>query len=296
MSIISMFGGAEAQVVTEQERRLSELSEKFENLVIKFADLEESLNIAKSRINKDTSDVAMLYTSTETIKHRQEELSNAVRGITASWNGAEGQGMAKRVEELERMQRYFSSSHGKVLNDVHDMKVELHGLYSHLKPASVEERQRSVDPNPKKYTLSEYISNIPDLDNRTRGVMLKALEMNNLKEFKDLDQKTFADFIDMHGVGPYAASYFCKLRDEFCGPCDHQLKSNFIDNSIWNALDPFDIPMKTRTRVVHILRGYGITSLADLRKVDYEDLCKIPKVGSAIMQIFLDLYKKYIWA
>ena len=311
MSIISMFGGAEAQVVTEQERRLSELSEKFDELAIKLADLQESLEIAKNRINKNTSDAAFIFANTEGIKSeqtetkyelqginsRQEELSNAIRGITKAWNGPEGEGMTKRVEELERMQRYFSSSHGKVLNDIHDMKVELHALYKHLKPVSAEEREKSVDPNPKKLNLIEYVQQeCPEIENRTRGVMISTMQKNGLIEPESLDRKTFFDFLEMPHVGPWMAGYFCKLRDKFCGPCDHQLKTYFVDNNIWAALDAFDIPMKTKTRAVHVLHSYGINALSDLRKVEFEDLCRIPKAGKTLIQIFNDLYKKYIWA
>ena len=304
MSIISMFGGAEAQVVTEQERKLSELSEKFDELVIKLADLQESLEMTKNRVNKNTSDAAFIFASTEGIKSelqginsRQEEYSNAVKGITKAWNGSEGEGMTKRVEELERMQRYFSSSHGKVLNDIHDMKVELHALYKHLKPVSAEEREKSIDPNPKKLNLIEYVQQeCPEIDNRTRGVMISTMQKNGLIEPESLDRKSFFDFLEMPHVGPWMAGYFCKLRDKFCGPCDHQLKTYFVDNNIWTALDAFDIPMKTKTRAVHVLHSYGINALSDLRKIEFEDLCKIPKAGKTLVQIFNNLYKTYIWA
>jgi len=275
MSIISMLGGAEAGTVEELNQRLSELSEKFETIAGNLKNLE---------------------TMTETVKLRVEELSNSVASITHEWNGSEEQGMTKRVADLERMQKYFQSSHGKALNDIHDLKVELHGLYNRQTPPPDEELQQSVDRNPKKKELIDVVQE-SDFSQFRKHNLLNTLEKNNLTTFESIKGKTFDDLCDIKDIGPASASLLVKLRQKYYGEVDNAkiIRENIPMYSIRDVVKGMKLTQVQKSRITNTLYKYGVNTLTDLSDLEYEEVCKIPHFGSGSVAAVKQIYQNYIW-
>lgn len=275
MSIISMLGGAEAGTVEELNQRLSELSEKFETIAGNLKNLE---------------------TMTETVKLRVEELSNSVASITHEWNGSEEQGMTKRVADLERMQKYFQSSHGKALNDIHDLKVELHNLYNRQTPPPDEELQQSVDRNPKKKELIDVVQE-SDFSQFRKHNLLNTLEKNNLTTFESIKGKTFDDLCDIKDIGPASASLLVKLRQKYYGEVDNAkiIRENIPMYSIRDVVKGMKLTQVQKSRIANTLYKYGVNTLTDLSDLEYEEVCKIPHFGSGSVAAVKQIYQNYIW-
>ena len=275
MSIISMLGGAEAGTVEELNQRLSELSEKFEAMAGNLKNLE---------------------TMTETVKLRVEELSNSVASITHEWNGSEEQGMAKRVADLERMQKYFQSSPGKALNDIHDLKVELHGLYNRQTPPPDEELQQSVNRNPKKKELIDVVQE-SDFSQFRKHNLLNTLEKNNLTTFESIKGKTFDDLCDIKDIGPASASLLVKLRQKYYGEVDNAkiIRENIPMYSIRDVVKGMKLTQVQKSRITNTLYKYGVNTLTDLADLEYEEVCKIPHFGSGSVAAVKQIYQNYIW-
>lgn len=275
MSIISMLGGAEAGTVEELNQRLSELSDKFETMA---------------------GNLENLGTLTETVKLRVEELSNSVASITHEWNGSEEQGMTKRVADLERMQKYFQSSHGKALNDIHDLKVELHGLYNRQTPPPDEELQQSVDRNPKKKELIDVVQE-SDFSQFRKHNLLNTLEKNNLTTFESIKGKTFDDLCDIKDIGPASASLLVKLRQKYYGEVDNAkiIRENIPMYSIRDVVKGMKLTQVQKSRITNTLYKYGVNTLTDLSDLEYEEVCKIPHFGSGSVAAVKQIYQNYIW-
>lgn len=296
MSIISMFGGAEAGTVEELNQRLSELSEKFETIAGNLKNLEAMAEDLKKTISNQNVSICNLYSGTETVKHRFEELSNSVASIAHDWNGSEEQGMAKRVADLERMQKYFQSSHGKALNDIHDLKVELHGLYNRQTPPPEDELQQSVDRNPKKKELIDVVQE-SDFSQFRKHNLLNTLEKNNLTTFESIKGKTFDDLCDIKDIGPASASLLVKLRQKYYGEVDNAkiIRENIPMYSIRDVVKDMKLKQAQKSRIINTLYKYGVNTLTDLSDLEYEEVCKIPHFGSGSVAAVKQIYQNYIW-
>ena len=279
MSIITMLGGADAGTVNELNQKLSDLSDKFDIFTANLKAFEAEMTKFK-----------------ESITNRTFELSNSVSSISKSWNGLEGQGMAKRVADLERMQKYFQSSHGKALNDIHDLKAELYGLYNRQTPPPEEELQQSVDRNPKKKELLDRVKE-SDFSAFRKHNLLNTLERNNLTTLESIKNKTFDDLCSIKDIGPASAMLILNIRRKYYGEVDscQAVHDDIPMYSIRSVVQSMKMTQVQKTRIINTLYKYGVNTLTDLKDIEFDEIRKIPHFGSGSVGAVKQIYQDYVW-
>ena len=299
MSLITLLGGVEANQAVVLEQKLNDISENLGKLAESIIQVNQRLDVINWETTEHQNQLSDIYSGMTSLKECFTEQENAYRQIAREWNGGECRDISARIAEIEKLQRYFMSSHGKVLNDVRDLKKEIHGIYERLPRPSEEELRKSSapDPAPKKNELLEMAKEL-DIDCSAKGALIRALNYNRLETFDDIRDRTFDDLCEMKFIKPTIAKIISELRDKHFGVSDPEpvVKKDIPDYSIRAVMkDERNISQKQRSAVINTLYKYGVNTLRDLAKLNYRDIESIPRIGKTSMEAIRNVYKEYIW-
>ena len=290
MSLINLLGGVEADRAAALEQKLNDISENVGKLAESIIQINQRMDVIDWKITEH----ALKMTDLE---GRFDEQAKAYQQLSREWNGGECRDISARIAEVEKLQRYFMNSHGKVLNDVRDLKKELYDLYGRQTPPPEEELRKSSGLEPKKKDLLEMAKEL-DMDYSAKGALIRALNYNRLETFDDIRDRTFDDLCEMKFIKPANAKIILELRDKHFGISDSEpvVKENVPAYSIRAVMkDEKSIPQKQKSAVINTLYKYGVNTLQDLAKLNYRDLESIPRIGKSSMEAIRNVYKEYIW-
>ena len=275
-SFISMLGGVDAK-----------------SIEAKFNDISENLNALSSRIAELDAVVTKLdeYTMNLETGIRNNEICCAELKHKYS-----DEGLTKRVDDIDRMVRYFQSSHGKVLNDIRDLKKELHGLYGRQCPPPQKELDKSVAKDNSEILLSDIITNlIPEY--HERGCVLKAMKRNGWKTVSDLLAVPYYQLQDRPWLGKKVLAVFQCIYEQY-GKIDPRAVADDIpDTDLKKAIFDMEGSTKTKSRVYNMLKKEGIFTLEQLAQKSLLQLCtdhpdfRKGRAGDLLSAV----YTKYIW-
>lgn len=289
MSFVSVLGGVDASVFANQ---INDILEKLNKISLKLADLESracniELDLENTQIN-EAGKISEIEKKISANEIRCAELKNKYST----------DGLMKRVDDLDRLNRYFQSSHGKVLNDIQDMKKELYELYGRMCPPSETELKKSVERNPEALELEDAI-NASDFKENRKPMLIEACRKNGIDSFEKLGRMSFADLCAVNGIGPASAELLQKLYEKYTGKDlqTHSIRNDIQDLTIREVMKDMTIyPVKNRTRFTNAMQHCGISTVRELSEFTPEEILKVRNIGRAFVPMVNDIYKTYIWA
>lgn len=284
-----MLGGAEAQTVDERfcilEAKGNESAKEFYS---KLAEVTNNLNKLTEQFNE-------MKTVIESMREQTVEFKK-VCDIAVRNTGAKD--FKIRLDDLERMQKYFQTSHGKALNDISDLKKELYNLYGRQCPPPEEELNRSSEPVAKDTDLKELVMELK-LPKITTDKVIQQCGLAGLDTLNDISRMSFDELCDLSPVDPAVASILCQIREKYCTVGDDEpiIREDIPEYDIRDVIKAQNCSMKQKTTVINKLyKDFGVNTLRDLSEYKLAEFEKTPRFGKGSIGMLRNIYRSYIWA
>ena len=289
MSFIHLLGGVEADRADVLERKLNDISENVGKLAENLINVSQTITEFEERLQEQDHDISEILMSLEEVKASCKKFDRDISTTNCK-------GVIDQMNNLDRMQRYLMTSHGKALNDIRDLKKELYNLYGRQTPPPEEELKKASDPNPEKKELLDIVKEI-EMDPSAKGALIRGLNYNKIETFDDIRNRTFDDLCDLKFFGPINAKTILAIRDKYLGTTDPEpiIKKDIPAYSIRAVLKDENISQKQRSAITNTLYKYGVNTLQDLAKLNYRELETIPHIGKSSMETIRNVYQTYIW-